>query len=99
MTRGVRPKAEGTTTPGRESDLSSRPVEVILNPWEEVTGTVGEVVTVGNGLRVTLETPDGRAVLILGKQPRGPNRLTRGARVAILRTDDPAREYVVRRIA
>ena len=68
--------------------------EVILSAWQEVCGRVTEIADEGRQVRLAL---DGKGVVLvrLPATFRAPGIRT-GGMVAILRTDDPGREYLVR---
>ena len=91
---GAAERADGT--PGGGSSLNpAEPRDVTLSPWQEVRGRVTRVTEDGPRVQVSLE--DGGDVM--GIHLPGPRRkpeLRVGTRVAILRTDEPGREYIVR---
>ena len=69
---------------------------VELESWQEVRGIVREVVRQGVSMRLIVDGAGG-AVAITLPASAGCDNLTKGTRVAILRTDEPTREYVIRR--
>lgn len=98
---GFKPEAAADRvegTPGGGPSL--RPAEtreVTLSPWQEVRGRVRMVAEDGPRVQISLENENGGDEM--GIRLPGPRRepeLRVGARVAILRTDEPGREYIVR---
>ena len=69
-------------------------LEVTLQPWQEVQGLVRDVTRDGPSLQVVLEDGEDLVLVRLHGEPRGP-RLETGARLAILRTEEPP-GYVAR---
>ncbi len=88
--------AERIEASGDVSGLEPTEVrEVSLQPWQEVRGLVKEWTEEGLEVRVVLEDQGDVLVIRLPGPPRRP-LVEVGARVAILRTDHLAMEYVVR---
>lgn len=73
----------------------AEPRQVTLSPWQEVRGLVREITEDERKVRVVLE--DGGDVIVVGlpAPTQGPP-IQVGTTVAILRTDEPGREYLVR---
>ena len=98
-TAGFKPLAGGGGTPaGSGGDTGLKPSEsreVTLSSWQEIRGRVTEIADEGRHMRLALEDKGSVVVVHLPASFRAPG-VRVGATVAILRTDDPVREYLVR---
>ncbi len=87
---------QGTGASGIDSGLKPGHVRVVaIQPWAEVRGLVREVVQDGLRVRVVLEDGGDTFAVVM---PDAPCiiEIQVGMTVAIMRTDDAGREYVVR---
>lgn len=96
---GLKPDAAGGADVGTSGNTNglkpTQPREVTLSPWQEVRGLLREVQEEGDGVRFVLEERGDLVALRLPRTLQGP-RIRGGATVAILRTDGPGPEFVVR---
>jgi len=95
----LKPLTDRGESPGTSAgDTGFKPLEsreVTLSAWQEVRGRVTEIADEGQRVRLALEDGRGVVLLRLPAALREPD-VRVGAHVAILRTDEPGREYVGR---